>query len=147
MTKKKLIIVVVVALVAAGGAYKTVLAKPAKKAAQAEGARRGLRAPEGVPREPRRRPLRQAVRSPWSSSTCRSPRAATARPTPPEGYGTEPQEAVVRDIITNELTDVPDRELIGHEGREKIKKRILESIKKHTDVHVEEVLFPDVTVQ
>ncbi len=74
-------------------------------------------------------------------------RAATAPPTPPEGYGAEPQEAVIRDIITNELTDATDRELIGHEGREKIKKRILESIKKHTDVHVEEVLFPDVTVQ
>jgi flagellar basal body-associated protein FliL len=68
-------------------------------------------------------------------------------PVPPEGYGAEPQEAVIRDIITNELTDVSDRELIGREGREKIKKRILASIKKHTDVHVEEVLFPDVTVQ
>ena len=66
---------------------------------------------------------------------------------PPEGYGTEPQEAVIRDIITDELTDVSDRELIGREGRERIKKRILGSIKKHTDVHVEEVLFPDVTVQ
>ena len=34
--KKKLIIVVVVALVAAGGAYKFVLAKPAKAAAEPE---------------------------------------------------------------------------------------------------------------
>src|SRR4029078_6052382 len=68
-------------------------------------------------------------------------------PTPPEVYGAEPQEAVIRDIITDDLTDASDTDLTDNEGREKIKKRILQSIKKHTDVHVEEVLFPDVTVQ
>jgi flagellar basal body-associated protein FliL len=68
-------------------------------------------------------------------------------PAPPEGYGSEPQEAIVRDLITDELTDAADHELIQREGREKIKKQILKSIKEHTDVHVEEVLFPDVTVQ
>ena len=68
-------------------------------------------------------------------------------PAPPEGYGAEPQEAIVRDVITDTLTDASAEELIEAEGREKIKKKILEAIKKHTDVHVEEVLFPDVTVQ
>jgi flagellar basal body-associated protein FliL len=68
-------------------------------------------------------------------------------PTPPEGYGTEPQEAIVRDLITDTLTDAADHDLIEREGREKVKKKILKAIKKHTDVHVEEVLFPDVTVQ
>jgi hypothetical protein len=66
---------------------------------------------------------------------------------PPEGYGAEPQEAIVRDLITDELTNAADHELIQREGREKIKKKILVAIKKHTDVKVEEVLFPDVTVQ
>jgi flagellar FliL protein len=68
-------------------------------------------------------------------------------PAPPEGYGSEPQEAIVRDLITDTLTDAADHELIKREGREQIKKKILVAIKKHTDVHVEEVLFPDVTVQ
>ena len=49
--------------------------------------------------------------------------------------------------FTNELTDASDHELIQREGREKIKKQILKSIKEHTDMHVEEILFPDVTVQ
>ena len=68
-------------------------------------------------------------------------------PTPPEGYGAEPQEAIIRDLISDELTDSTDREIISEEGREKIKKHILEAIHKHTDVHVEEILFPDFTVQ
>ena len=34
------------------------------------------------------------------------PAATARRAAPPEGYGTEPQEAVIRDIITDELTDV-----------------------------------------
>jgi len=67
--------------------------------------------------------------------------------TPPEGYGAEPQEAVVRDLITDALTDASDKDLIDRDGREKIKKQILKAIKKHTDVHIEDVLFPDVTVQ
>jgi flagellar basal body-associated protein FliL len=144
--KKKLIIGVVVALVAAGGAYKTVLAKPKEKAAKPK--------VHGeiyvLPKEflvnlagGRFAKLQVAL------VVEHLPVAASGHgaPTPPEGYGTEPQEAVVRDIITDELTDASDRELIGRAGRERIKKRILGSIKEHTDVHVEEVLFPDVTVQ
>jgi flagellar FliL protein len=54
---------------------------------------------------------------------------------------------VVRDIITDTLTDASDKDLIDREGRETIKKKIVKAIKKHTDVHIEDVLFPDVTVQ
>jgi hypothetical protein len=36
---------------------------------------------------------------------------------------------------------------VSEHGREKLKSRLLVSIKKKTDVKVEEVLFPDVTVQ
>ena len=145
--KKKLIIILPVLLVVAGGAYKFVLAKPktAEPKPKVDGA--GLHPPEGVPRQPRRRPLREAVGGARACRTCRSPPAATARASPPEGYGAEPQEAVIRDIVTDELTDSSDEEVISREGREKIKKHILEAIHKHTDVHVDEVLFPDVTVQ
>jgi flagellar FliL protein len=143
---KKIIIIAVVALVVAGGAYKTVLAKPKEKAPEPKVAG----AVYVLPKEflvnlagDRFAKLQVALVVPHL------PVAASGHgaPVPPEGYGAEPQEAVIRDIITDELTDSSDRDLIGESGREKIKKRILESIKKHTDVHVEEVLFPDVTVQ
>jgi len=143
---KKKLIIVVVALVAAGGAYKTVLAKPAEKEKKPK--------VEGqvyvMPKEflvnlsgGRFAKFSVALVMPHLPVAA----GGHGAPAPPEGYGAEPQEAVIRDIITDELTDASDTDLIDNEGREKIKKRILQSIKKHTDVHVEEVLFPDVTVQ
>jgi flagellar FliL protein len=66
---------------------------------------------------------------------------------PPEGYGTMAQEGIVRDLITGELTDATDKQLISETGREELKKKILKVIKKKTDVKVEEVLFSDLTVQ
>lgn len=143
---KKLIIIIVAALVGAGGAYKTVLAKPKDKGEKPK--------VEGVvyvmPKEflvnlagGRFAKLSVALVVPHL------PHAAGGHgaPAPPEGYGAEPQEAILRDLITNTLTDAKPEELIDAEGREKIKKQIYEAIKKHTDVHVEEILFPDVTVQ
>ena len=66
---------------------------------------------------------------------------------PPEGFGTLPQEAVIRDIVTGRLTDDSADSLVSEKGREKLKKSLLLSIKKNTDVKVEEVLFTDVAVQ
>jgi len=71
--------------------------------------------------------------------------AAPAKP--PEGFGVLPQEAVVRDIVTDEITDTPARELTSGKGRKKLKKHILERLHKETDVKVEDVLFTDVAVQ
>jgi flagellar protein FliL len=68
-------------------------------------------------------------------------------PKPPEGFGTLPQEAVIRDIVTDRLTDDDADSLVSEHGREKLKKQLLLSIKKKTDVKVEEVLFTDVAVQ
>ena len=67
--------------------------------------------------------------------------------TPPEGYGAMSQEGIVRDLITAELTDATDKDLIGEAGRDKLKEKILKSLKKYTDVKVEHVLFSDLTVQ
>jgi flagellar basal body-associated protein FliL len=67
--------------------------------------------------------------------------------TPPEGYGAMAQEGIVRDLITAELTDATDKDLIGETGREKLKQKILKSLKKYTDVKVEHILFSDLTVQ
>ena len=130
---KKIIIIAVAALVIAGGAYKTVFAKPAEK-----------------PPEPKVHGTVYVLPKEFLVNLADGRFAklqVALAPTPPEGYGSEPQEAIVRDLITGELTNAADHELIQREGREKIKKKILKSIKEHTDVHVEEVLFPDVTVQ
>jgi flagellar basal body-associated protein FliL len=144
--KKKLIVAVVVALVGAGGAYKTVLAKPKEKAPEPKVHGQVYVMPKEFlvnlagGRFAKLQVALVVEHLPVAGG-------GHGAPVPPEGYGAEPQEAVIRDIITDELTGVEDQELVGREGREKIKKRILASIKKHTDVHVEEVLFPDVTVQ
>jgi flagellar FliL protein len=66
---------------------------------------------------------------------------------PPEGFGPLPQEAVIRDIITDTLTDRDAGELVRRHGRERLKKKIITVIAKRTDVHVEDVLFTDVAVQ
>lgn len=66
---------------------------------------------------------------------------------PPDGYGTLPQEAVVRDVITNDLTDASANELVNATKREGLKKQILLDIKKHTDVEATEVMLTDVAVQ
>jgi flagellar FliL protein len=68
-------------------------------------------------------------------------------PKPPDGFGTLPQEAVIRDIVTDRLTDDSADSLVTEKGREKLKKSLLVSIKKNTDVKVEDVLFTDVAVQ
>jgi flagellar basal body-associated protein FliL len=67
--------------------------------------------------------------------------------TPPEGFGAMTEEAAVRDIITNDLTDAKDTQLVDRDGREQIKRQIVKDLKRHTDVKVDEVLFTDVTVQ
>ena len=143
---KKKLIIVVVALVGAGGAYKTVLAKPAEKQEKPK--------VEGqvyvMPKEflvnlsgGRFAKFSVALVMPHLPVAA----GGHGAPAPPEGYGAEPQEAIIRDLITNEVTDIPAAELVDHVGREKVKKAILEAIKKKTDAHVEEVLFPDLTVQ
>lgn len=66
---------------------------------------------------------------------------------PPEGYGPLPQEAVVRDVVVDELTAASDRDLIDRAARHALKRRIARAIEQHSDVKVEDVLFTDVTVQ
>ena len=66
---------------------------------------------------------------------------------PPAGFGAMAQEAVVRDLITDALTGLPQHHLVDGRAREALKKRVARTINKHTDVHVDDVLFTDVTVQ
>ena len=67
--------------------------------------------------------------------------------TPPEGFGPMEQEAVVRDVITDELTDSSRGELVHRKARRKPKKKVLKALHEETDVEITEVLFTDVAVQ
>jgi len=142
---KKILIGAVVALVAAGGAYKTVLAKPAPAPKpKVEGEVYVL------PKEFLVN-LADGRYAKVSVAMVIEPAAggghAEEGATPPEGYGAEPQEAIVRDLVTDTLTDASDHDLVSADGREHLKKQLLKAIKKHTDIHVHEILLPDVTVQ
>jgi flagellar protein FliL len=146
---KKLPIIAVVVLVVLGGAYKFVLAKP--KAAEAKPKVQGTVYVLGKEfmvnlADGRFAKLTVAlVLDPKDESAAAAGGEHASKP--PEGFGSMAQEAVVRDLITDALTNAHDNELIERKGRTALKKEILESIHKHTDVEADDVLFTDVTVQ
>jgi flagellar FliL protein len=72
---------------------------------------------------------------------------AEAATSQPEGFGTLPEEAAVRDIITNTLTNQTSSSLVNGPGRDGLKQQILKAIVSHTDIKVSDVLFTDVAVQ
>jgi flagellar basal body-associated protein FliL len=61
--------------------------------------------------------------------------------------GTLPEEPLVREIVTNAVTNQNGETLISDPGRTVIKHQILAAIQKQTDLKVEAVLIPDLTVQ
>jgi flagellar FliL protein len=61
--------------------------------------------------------------------------------------GTLPEEAVIRAIITNDVTNDTSHALIDATGREALQQKILQDIRTQTDVKVSDVLFTDVAVQ
>jgi len=137
-----------VALIVLGGAYKTVLAKPAEK--KPEPKVHG--AVYVIPKEfllnlaeNRYAKLTVALVLPHDEPTAAAEGGHATEP--PEGWGTLPQEAVVRNIVTDTLTGIEADRLVEPESREKLKLKLLKQIKKHSDVHVEDVLFTDVAVQ
>jgi flagellar basal body-associated protein FliL len=149
MASKLKIVIPVVLLVVLGGVYKFVIAKPAPAVkpkiagtvyvlpkeflinlAEGRFAKLGV----GIVLDEHDHSLLDAAADKHASK-------------PPEGFGPLPQEAVIRDIITDTLTDREAGELTDREGRERLKKKIIKVIGKRVDVHVEEVLFTDVAVQ
>jgi flagellar FliL protein len=67
--------------------------------------------------------------------------------TQPEGFGTLPEEAAIRDLITNLLTNQTSSELTSASGRAHLKQEILSQIRSSTDDKVSDVLFTDLAVQ
>src|SRR3954469_3396996 len=112
MVKK--LIPVIIALVALGGVYKFVLAKP--KAAEAKPKVEGTVYVLGKEfmvnlADGRFAKLTVAlVLDPKDESAAAAGGEHTAKP--PEGFGTMAQEAVVRDLITDQITNAHDAELI-----------------------------------
>ena len=147
MVKK---LVPVIALLAVlGGVYKFVLAKPAKAEPKphVEGTVYMLQKEFLINLADGRFAKMQIGLVLAHDDTSTAPAGGHEAATPPEGYGAMSQEGIVRDLITAELTDATDKDLIGESGRDKLKEKILKSLKKYTDVKVEHVLFSDLTVQ
>ncbi len=147
MNKK--INIAVIALVVAGGAYKTVLAKPKEKAKKpnVEGTLYVLQKEFLVNlAESRYAKVSAAlVLNPKDHSTAAA--GGHGAPVAPEGYGAMSQEAIIRAIVTDELTGKPASELEDSKKRDKVREHIVERIHKETDVHADDILFPDLTVQ
>ncbi len=64
-----------------------------------------------------------------------------------DAVGTLPEEPLVREIVTDTVTNQNGETLVTSQGRDAIKRRILAAINQQTDVKVEAVLIPDLTVQ
>ena len=145
---KKIVIIVVVALVVAGGAYKTVLAKPKKeKKPNVEGSLYVLQKEFLVN-------LADAKYAKVSAALLLDPTDHSAAAAgghggaaPPEGYGAMSQEAIIRAIVTDELTGRPATDLEDARKRDRVRKEIVKRIHEETDVHADDILFPDLTVQ
>jgi hypothetical protein len=149
---KNLKIIIPVLLIVAGGVYKFVLApKPVVPKPKIEGSvyvmpkdflinlKAGKFAKLNAALVLKEGYLEEAV-----AAASGGKEAASA---PPTGYGTLPQEAAVRAIITDSLTDIPATRLTREKSRVKLQKAVLKRIDHETDVKAEDVLFTDLAVQ
>ena len=145
--KKKIIIVLVVVLAGGGFVAKSMFLKPAVAKEKIAGTIYIL--PKQFTanlRDGRYATLTVAlVLAPGQSTGAAA--ADSGGAAPPEGFGTLPEEAAVRDIITNLITDQSSKTLTNDSGREHLKNQILAAIKSGTDVKVHAILFTDLAVQ
>jgi flagellar FliL protein len=149
MASKLKIVIPVVLLLVGGGVYKFVLAKPAAEAKSKIDGSVYVLPKEFLLNLSEGRFAKLGVGLVLSHKDHSIADAAANKeaPKPPDGFGPLPQEAVIRDIVTDTLTDRAQRDLIDRAGRERLKKRIIAAITARTDVRVEDVLFTDVAVQ
>jgi flagellar basal body-associated protein FliL len=144
----KLKIILPLALLIAGGAYKFALAKPAVPAPKPKVEGEVYVLPKDFLvnlADGRYGKLNVALV--FDHGFHAAPADAGHGSSAPEGYGVLTQEALVRDIITDSLTDATADELTDRAERGELKEKIAKRIKKHTDVKVHHVLFTDVAVQ
>ena len=143
MKGKLKIILPLVVLIVLGGLYKVVLAKPTEAKHKVDGQVYVL---------PKEFLLNLAgnhfvkLNVSLVLAEGQIPEKAEGAP-PPEGFGLLEQEAVVRDVITDTVTDASDQQLVSRKGRNKLKEKLLKRLRSETDVKVNDVLFTDVAVQ
>lgn len=73
--------------------------------------------------------------------------SATASSSSSESAGTLPEEPLVREIVTNTVTNQSGEALVNSHSRTELRHEILAAITKQTDLKVEAVLIPELTVQ
>ncbi|HEV7162188.1 MAG TPA: flagellar basal body-associated FliL family protein [Solirubrobacteraceae bacterium] len=73
--------------------------------------------------------------------------SADASSSSSESAGTLPEEPLVREIVTNTVTNQSGEALVNSHSRLAIRHEILAAITRQTDVKVEAVLIPELTVQ
>jgi flagellar basal body-associated protein FliL len=148
--KSKLKIIIPLLVVVLGGAYKFVLAKPAPAAPKPKVHGEVYVLPKDfyINLEGGRfARLGVALVIEEGTAVAAGGHGEGAATEPPEGYGTLPQEALVRSIVTDVLTDASAEELQRSKTRDELTEKILKRIEKTTDVHAEHVLLTDVAVQ
>jgi flagellar FliL protein len=146
MGKLKLI-VPVAALIVAAGVYKFVVAKPAP-APQPKIAGEVYVVPSAFTVNlAGGRYAKVTVGMILKEGAALGPESGGEPAAPPEGFGPLAQEAIVRDIVVNALSGTRADMLMGADGRQRIKQLIERRVKALTDVEIERVLLPDVTVQ
>ena len=149
MKSKLKIIIPLTALLLLGGVYKFALAKPPEKEKTKVHGVVYVLPKEFVVNlaDGRYGKFNVALVLDHSQPTAPAAEGHGAPVEPPEGYGTLEQEALIRDIVTDEVSGAKSDELVNRKKRKKLKKHIYKHIKKHTDVKVHEVLLTDIAVQ
>jgi flagellar basal body-associated protein FliL len=146
--KSKLKFIIPIVLVLLGGAYKFVLAKPGPKEKPKVEGEVYVLPKDFLINLSDGKFAKLGVGLVFDEGFTAAPaKAAEGGAAAPGGYGVLTQEAVVRDIVTDVVTDESANELTSRKGREDIKAKILKRLKQQTDVKVHEVLLTDVTVQ
>jgi flagellar basal body-associated protein FliL len=143
--KKKLMMVLPILLILGGGFYKTKIAKPAAKPKVHVNGEVYVLPKDFLINLSDGRYAKLNAALIFKEGYV--PVVSKTAGTPPDGYGTLPQEAVVRDIITDTLTDASARDLTNRKLREELKACVTKRLNANTDVKVDEVLFTDVAVQ
>ncbi len=144
MKGKLKIVIPLVVLLVLGGAYKVVLAKPAAHKAKVDGMVYVLPKEFLVNLSDQHfAKLSVALVLPEDQAPAEGAEGAT----PPEGYGALEQEAAVRAVITDNVTDLSAADLTNKKRRTRLRKRLLKEIRANTDVSPNDVLLTDVAVQ
>jgi flagellar basal body-associated protein FliL len=145
--KSKLKIIIPILLIVLGGAYKFVLHKPPKEPPPKVAGTVYVLPKDFLINLADGKFAKLGVALVFDKGYAGIPAKAGEGAAPPDGYGALPQEAVVRDIVTDVITDDTASDLTSRKGREAVKTKLLKRLHQQTDVKVHDVLLTDIAVQ